>query len=65
MPYKIAAIDVRPKVLTVVVIDGSTPEEKPERRRFATMPSEMRQLSIWLREQEVEEAVMESTAQYW
>jgi transposase len=65
MPYKIAGIDVHKKVLMVVVIDASTPEEKPERRRFATMPSEMRQVSIWLREQGVEEAVMESTAQYW
>jgi transposase len=48
-----------------VVIDATTPEEKPERRRFTTMPSEMRRLSVWLREQGVEEAVMESTAQYW
>jgi transposase len=29
------------------------------------MPSEMGRLSVWLREQGVEEAVMESTAQYW
>ncbi len=40
-------------------------ESKPERRRFATMPSELRRLSTWLKEQDVEEAVMESTAQYW
>jgi transposase len=65
MSYKIAGIDVHKKVLMVVVLDASTPEEKPERRRFATMPSELRRLSIWLREQGVEEAVMESTAQYW
>src|SRR5713226_2581969 len=65
MPCKIAGIDVHKKVLMVVVIDATTPEEKPERRRFATMPSELRRLSIWLREQGVEEAVMESTAQYW
>jgi transposase len=63
--YKVAGIDVHKKVLMVVVIDATLPEEKPERRRFATMPSEMRRLSIWLREQGVEEAVMESTAQYW
>lgn len=62
---KIAGIDVHKKVLMVVVIDATMPEEKPERRRFATMPSEMRRLSVWLREQGVEEAVMESTAQYW
>jgi len=65
MPCKIAGIDVHKKVLMVVVIDATTPEEKAERRRFATMPSELRRLSIWLREQGVEEAVMESTAQYW
>jgi transposase len=49
----------------VVVIDATTPESKPERRRFATMPSDLRRLSSWLREQGVKEAVMESTAQYW
>ena len=65
MSYKIAGIDVHKKVLMVVVVDASTPEEKPERRRFATMPSDLRRLSTWLREQGVEEAVMESTAQYW
>jgi transposase len=48
----------------VVVIDGTTPGEKPERRRFASLPSDLRRLSIWLREQGVQEAVMESTAQY-
>jgi hypothetical protein len=64
MPYKIAGIDVHKKVLMVVVIDATTPEEKPARRRYTTMPSELGRLSIWLREQGVEEAVMESTAQY-
>ena len=39
MSYKIAGIDVHKKVLMVVVMDASTPESKPERRRFATMPS--------------------------
>src|SRR2546425_7486648 len=62
---KIAGIDVHKKVLMVVVIDASTPQEKPWRRRFTTMPSELHRLLIWLREQGVEEAVMESTAQYW
>src|ERR1700737_4770636 len=65
MTYKIAGIDVHKKVLMVVVMDASTPESKPERRRFATMPSDLRRLSAWLQEQGVEEAVMESTAQYW
>ena len=62
---KIAGIDVHKKVLMVVVVDAGVPEEKPERRRFATMPSELCRLSTWLRERGVEEAVMESTAQYW
>src|SRR5215469_3758602 len=65
MSYKIAGIDVHKRVLMVVVIEASTPEEKPERRRFTTMPSDLHRLSIWLQEQGVEEAVMESTAQYW
>lgn len=65
MADKVAGIDVHKKVLMVVVIDARTPETKPERRRFATMPSELRRLSNWLQEQGVEEAVMESTAQYW
>jgi hypothetical protein len=56
MFYKIAGIDVHKKVLMVVVMDASTPESKPERRRFATMSSDLRRLSTWRREQGVEEA---------
>jgi hypothetical protein len=62
---KFAGIDVHKKVLMVVVVDAGAPEEKPARRRFVTMPSELHRLLTWLREQGVEEAVMESTAQYW
>src|SRR6516225_8451503 len=62
---KVAGIDVHKKVLMVVVVDASRPEEKPVRRRFVTMPSELHRLLTWLREQGDEEAVMESTAQYW
>ena len=62
---KIAGIDVHKKVLMVVIIDASMPEEKPVRRRFTTLPSELHRFLLWLREQGVEEAVMESTAQYW
>jgi hypothetical protein len=65
MSYKIAGIDVHKKVLMVVVIDASTRGWKPERRRLATMPSDLRRGSTWLREQGVEEAVLKSTAQYW
>ncbi len=64
MSSKIAGIAVHKKVLMVVVIDATTPEEKPERLRFATLPSELRRLSIWLQEQGVEEAVMKATGIY-
>ena len=50
MADKIAGIDVHKKVLMVVVIDTRTPESKPERRRFAIMPGELRRLSTWLQE---------------
>jgi len=62
---KMAGIDVHKKVLMVVVMDTSTPQEKPVRRRFITLPNELHHLLTWLGEQGVEEAVMESTAQYW
>jgi transposase len=62
---KIAGIDVHKKVLMVVVMDSTAPEEKPARRRFVTLPSELQRFRMWLEEQGVEEAVMESTAQYW
>ena len=65
MSYKIAGIDVHKKVLMVVVMDAHAPADEPERRRFATMPSDLRRLLSWLQEKEVKEAVMESTAQYW
>jgi len=65
MGYKVAGIDVHKKVLMVVVCEVSAPEQEPERRRFGTTTSELQPLSQWLRQQGVEEAVMESTAQYW
>ena len=65
MAYKVAGIDVHKKVLMVVVLDVSDPQAEPQRRRFTTLPSDLRQLSTWLRGQGVRQAVMESTAQYW
>ena len=65
MVHKFAGIDVHKKVVMVVVVDTHSPDSKPERRRFLTMPGELHQLSSWLRDHGVEEAVMESTAQYW
>src|SRR6516165_4140928 len=65
MVHKFAGIDVHKKVVMMVVVDTHSPDSKPERRRFLTMPGELHQLSSWLRDRGVEEAVMESTAQYW
>src|SRR6267154_2513219 len=66
MSYRIAGIDVHKKMLAAVVsnveIEG---EYQFERRLFGSSPDQLRSLAEWLLEQEVEEAVMESTAQYW
>jgi transposase len=66
MPYRIAGIDVHKRMLAVVIsdveIDG---EYEFERRQFGGNPAQLRQLADWLLEQQVEEVVMESTAQYW
>jgi hypothetical protein len=65
MSCKVAGIDVHKKVLMVVVCDVAEAEGEAERRRFRTTASELRHLAEWLRKEGVEEAVMESTAQYW
>src|SRR5205823_8466425 len=66
MPYRIAGIDVHKKMLAVVVADVEAKEEYQfERHRFGSTPEQLRVLSEWLLAQGVEEAVMESTAQYW
>ena len=66
MPYKIAGIDVHKRMLALAVsdveIDG---EYEFERRRFGSNPAQLRSLAEWLIAQQVEEVVMESTAQYW
>jgi transposase len=66
MSYRISGIDVHKKMLAVVVseveVDG---EYLFERRRFGSNPEQLRSLAAWLIEQEAEEVVMESTAQYW
>jgi len=66
MPYKIAGIDVHKRMLAVAVsdveIDG---EYEFEWRHFGSNPAQLRLLADWLIEQQVEEVVMESTAQYW
>ena len=66
MSYRIAGIDVHKKVLAVVVADVEVEGEYQfKRRQFGSNPEQLRLLSEWLLEQQVEEAVMESTAQYW
>src|SRR6476661_9002642 len=66
MSYKIAGIDVHKKVLAVVVSDVEIESEfQFERRMFGSNPEQLRSLAAWLLEQEAEEVVMESTAQYW
>jgi transposase len=66
MPYRIAGIDVHKKMLAVVVSDVEIESEfQFERRMFGSNPEQLRSLAAWLLEQEVEEVVMESTAQYW
>jgi len=66
MPYKIAGIDVHKKMLAVVVADVEVEGEYHfERLKVGTSPAQLRVLADWLVEREVEEVVMESTAQYW
>src|SRR5258707_271881 len=66
MSYRISGIDVHKKVLAVVVSDVEVDGEfRFERRMFGSNPEQLRMLAAWLLEQEVEEVVMESTAQYW
>ncbi len=66
MCYRIAGIDVHKKMLAVVIADVEVEGEYEfERRKFGSNPEHLRLLAEWLLEREVEEAVMESTAQYW
>lgn len=65
MTYKVAGIDIHKKVLMVVVTDAASPEGEFESRRFGTAAREREHLVAWLQEREVQEIVMESTAQYW
>ncbi len=66
MAYRIAGIDVHKRMLAVVVADVTVEGEYQfERRQVGTAPSEIRRLAEWLVSEEVEEVVMESTAQYW
>ena len=66
MSYRIAGVDVHKKMLAVVVSDVEVDGQYQfERRMFGSNPEQLRSLAAWLLEQQVEEVVMESTAQYW
>ena len=66
MGYRIAGIDVHKKMLAVALADVEVEGEwRFERRQFGTSPSQRRVLADWLVDRDVEEVVMESTAQYW
>jgi transposase len=66
MPYRIAGIDVHKKKLAVVVADVEVEDEYQfQRRWYGSNPEQLQLLAEWLIEQQVEEVVMESTAQYW
>jgi transposase len=63
--YNVAGIDVHKRMLAVVIANARETELEFECRRFGTTVSEVRALSAWLKERNVQEAAMESTAQYW
>src|ERR1700675_1547726 len=66
MKYRIAGIDVHKRMLAVVITDiAGDGEFQFERRKVGTSPSELCRLADWLAAEQVEEGVMESTAQYW
>ena len=59
-------IDVHKRMLAVVVSDlAADAEDAFERRPFGSTPAQLRLLAAWLSERQVDEVVMESTAQYW
>jgi transposase len=66
MAYRIAGIDVHKKMLAVAVADVEVVGMwRFERQQIGSTPNQLRALAAWLVEHEVEEVVMESTAQYW
>ena len=66
MSYRIAGIDVHKKMLAVVIADVEVEGGYQfERRKFGSNPDHLRLLANWLIAEQVEEVIMESTAQYW
>jgi hypothetical protein len=59
--YKVAGIDVHKSMLAVVIADAARQGEfQFQRRKFTTLASGLEQLAAWLRQADVQEAVMES-----
>lgn len=72
MAYRVAAIDIHKKVHMVAVAtmadeveDSTAAAVEFECRRFGGGASERKGMVAWLQERQVQEVVMESTAQYW
>lgn len=66
MAYRIAGIDVHKKMIAVAIADVEVADTwQFDRRQLGTTPNQLRALAEWLVECEVDEVVMESTAQYW
>lgn len=61
----VAGIDVHKKMLAVVVRREQDGQTQYEKHRFGATCSEIASLAAWLQHQQVNEVVMESTAQYW
>ena len=68
MIRSIAGIDVHKRVLMAVVMSPGEGEQPPAllaQRQFGTTTREILHVLAWLQQHGVEQAVMESTAQYW
>lgn len=65
MSHNIAGMDIHKKLLGVVIVDAAEPDVPLQSRRFGTGAAELNHLLGWLMHYEVQEAVLESTAQYW
>src|ERR1700747_1296713 len=64
--HRIAGIDVHKKMLAGVGLDAAEEGEWTlQRRKFLTTSEDLDALADWLASLQVQEAVMESTAQYW
>jgi transposase len=63
--YNVAGIDVHKRMLAVAIANARQTELEFECHRFGTTASEIRALKVWLKDRGVQEAAMESTAQYW